>query len=127
MTNKIRNFASDFRRRKTLVDIPNRRSLKINFYIMKQQLSIKGEALNASQAGMLEVEQFLVENYLFRSNVLNGKVEFANKSKEGEAGEFRTLTQPALNSIILRAKREDVCDQWPVQKENQLQVQEVMK
>ena len=77
---------------------------------MKERLSIKGEALNASQAGMLEVEQFLVENYLFRINVLNGKAEFANKSKEGEAGEFRTLTQPALNSIILRAKREDVGD-----------------
>ena len=59
---------------------------------------------------MLEVEQFLVENYLFRNNVLNGKVEFANQPAEGQEPEFRTLTQAALNSIILRAKREDVCE-----------------
>ena len=83
--------------------------LKNNF-TMKEKLTIKGEAVNASKAGMLEVEQFLVENYLFRNNVLNGKVEFANQPKEGEAAEFRTLTQPALNSIILRAKREDICE-----------------
>ena len=77
---------------------------------MKEKLTIKGEAVNASKAGMLEVEQFLVENYLFRSNVLNGKVEFANQPAEGQEPAFRTLTQAALNSIILRAKREDVCE-----------------
>ena len=77
---------------------------------MKKKLTINGEALNASKAGMLEVEQFLVENYLFRNNVLNGKVEFANQPAEGQEPEFRTLTQAALNSIILRAKREDVCE-----------------
>ena len=75
---------------------------------MKEKLTIKGEAVNASKAGMLEVEQFLVENYLFRSNVLNGKVEFANQPAEGQEPAFRTLTQAALNSIILRAKREGV-------------------
>ena len=77
---------------------------------MKEKLTIKGEAVNASKAGMLEIEQFLVENYLFRNNVLNGKVEFANQPAEGQEPEFRTLTQAALNSIILRAKREDVCE-----------------
>ena len=77
---------------------------------MKKKLTINGEALNASKAGMLEVVQFLVENYLFRNNVLNGKVEFAGKPEEGQEPEFRTLTQAALNSIILRAKREDVCE-----------------
>ena len=77
---------------------------------MKKKLTINGEALNASKAGMLEVEQFLVENYLFRNNVLNGKVEFAGKPEVGQEPEFRTLTQAALNSIILRAKREDVCE-----------------
>ena len=77
---------------------------------MKEKLTINGEAVNASKAGMLEVEQFLVENYLFRNNVLNGKVEFANQPAEGQEPEFRTLTQAALNSIILRAKREDVCE-----------------
>ena len=42
--------------------------------------------------------------------VLNGKVEFANQPAEGQEPEFRTLTQAALNSIILRAKREDICE-----------------
>ena len=77
---------------------------------MKEKITINGEAVNASKTGMLEVEQFLVENYLFRNNVLNGKVEFANQPAEGQEPEFRTLTQAALNSIILRAKREDVCE-----------------
>ena len=64
----------------------------------------------ASTAGVLAVELFLQENYLFRNNVLNGKVEFANKPQEGLEAEFRTLTQQALNSIILRAKREDIAE-----------------
>ncbi len=75
---------------------------------MKTKLQINGEAIPASQEGMLDVELFLQENYLFRNNVLNGKMEFVNKSKDGEKAEFRTLTQQALNSIILRAKREGV-------------------
>ena len=75
---------------------------------MKTKLQINGEAIPASQEGMLDVELFLQENYLFHNNVLNGKVEFVNKSKDGKKAEFRTLTQQALNSIILRAKREGV-------------------
>ena len=77
---------------------------------MKTKLQINGEAIPASQEGMLDVELFLQENYLFRNNVLNGKVEFANQPAEGQEPEFRTLTQAALNSIILRAKREDICE-----------------
>ena len=77
---------------------------------MKEKLCINGEAVPASTAGVLAVELFLQENYLFRNNVLNGKVEFANKPKEGLEAEFRTLTQQALNSIILRAKREDIAE-----------------
>ena len=77
---------------------------------MKEKLCINGEAVPASTAGVLAVELFLQENYLFRNNVLNGKVEFANKPQEGLEAEFRTLTQQALNSIILRAKREDIAE-----------------
>lgn len=77
---------------------------------MSNQLLVNGEAMNASLEGMLEAEQFLSENYLFRRNVLNGKVEFATKQEGEEPSEFRTLTQQALNSIILRAKREDICN-----------------
>lgn len=70
---------------------------------------IKEDAMNASQQGMLEVELFLNENYLFRRNVLRGKVEFKNKSDRPEA-EWRVLTKTAKKSIILRAKREQVCE-----------------
>ncbi len=77
---------------------------------MKENLQVNGEAMEASLKGMLAAEQFLNDNYLFRRNVLNGKVEFATKPAEGEAPKYRPLTQQALNSIVLRAKREDICD-----------------
>jgi hypothetical protein len=72
---------------------------------------VNGEAMTASQENVLVVEQFLAESYLFRRNILNGKVEFAKKSEEdGAEPAYRPLTQEALNSIILRAKREDICE-----------------
>ena len=77
---------------------------------MKKELLINGGALNAPVFSALAAEQFLTENYSFRRNQLNGKVEFATKSPEGQASDYRPLTQEALNSIILRAKREDICE-----------------
>ena len=73
------------------------------------------EALTASQKGALVVESFLQENYLFRFNVLNGKVEFVTKSAVDDVpadddAAWRPLTERALKSIIIRAKREDVCE-----------------
>ena len=79
-----------------------------------------GEALAASQEATLVIELFLNENYRFRRNVLNGKVEFAimpkgtgaslsSASKEADL-DFRPLTQAALNSIVIRAKREQVLE-----------------
>ena len=53
---------------------------------------------------MLVIEQFLIDNYLFRRNVLNGKVEF--KPKADTSADYRPLTQEALNSIIIHALRE---------------------
>ena len=76
----------------------------------KNELLIQGETLGASQTGMLEVEMFLHENYMFRRNVLNGKVEFANKPQDGVEAIWKTLTQGAINSIVIRAKREQVCE-----------------
>jgi hypothetical protein len=38
---------------------------------------INGEELDASLETTLAIEQFLSENYRFRRNLLNGKVEFA--------------------------------------------------
>ena len=41
---------------------------------MSKELTILGETLGDSQKGMLEVEQFLNDNYRFRFNELSGKV-----------------------------------------------------
>ena len=76
---------------------------------MNKELTILGETLGASQKGMLEVEQFLNDNYLFRFNELSGKVEFVTLPC-GEKPVWRVLTQKALNSIIIHAKRERVCE-----------------
>lgn len=71
---------------------------------------INGEAMNAALETTLAVELFLNENYAFRRNELNGKVEFMNKpSNEAESKKlseetWRPLTQEVLNSIIRRAK-----------------------
>ena len=79
-----------------------------------------GKALGANMLGALCVESFLKENYLLRRNELSGKVEFAILAGDGvEPADsdtqespiiFRPLTQEALNSIILRAIREGVCE-----------------
>ena len=80
------------------------------------------ETPGVSQQGTLAIELFLNENYRFRRNILNGKVEFAILPKaapaaEGlssdfdEAGlEFRPLTPAAQNSIVIRAKREQILE-----------------
>ena len=75
---------------------------------------MNGEAMSASQENVLVVEQFLTENYLFRRNILNGKVEFATNA-EGDNAEpvYRPLTQEALNSIVLRALREEITEGNP--------------
>ena len=86
---------------------------------MSKELTIQGEALGASRETTLAIELFLNDNYLFRRNVLNGKVEFlrlvGNKRAELErstkpAEDYRPLTPEALNSIIRRAKKEDICE-----------------
>jgi predicted P-loop ATPase len=64
---------------------------------------------------MLAVESFLQEHYQFRFNVLNGKVEFVTKSAADDVtadndDAWRPLTERALNSIIIQAKSEDVCE-----------------
>ena len=74
---------------------------------MTENFSLPAETPGASQGGTLEIEQFLMENYRFRRNILNGKVEFATLPK---ADDYRPLTQAALNSIVIRAKREDVLE-----------------
>ena len=77
---------------------------------MEKNLLINGETLGASQEGMLAIELYLISHYLFRRNVLNGKVEFAVKTAEEQEPQWKPLTQSALNSIIIRAKRDDICE-----------------
>jgi len=80
---------------------------------MSKELLVNGEAMNASLEGMLVVEQFLVENYLFRRNILNRKTEFATQKDGSQTSDYRPLTQEALNSIILRAKRQEIAEGNP--------------
>ena len=78
--------------------------------------SRRGQTLNAHTESLLLIEQYLTDNYLFRRNELNGKVEFAiiKTDEQGLGVEdnppFRPLTQEALNSIVIRAKREEICE-----------------
>ncbi len=75
---------------------------------MSENLNSHSETLAVSQETALNTELFLQDHYLFRRNMLNGKVEFA--TLPAEVPVYRTLTQEALNSIIIRAKREGVCE-----------------
>ena len=71
---------------------------------------------NAQTEKALAIEQYLTDSYLFRRNELNGKLEFAviQKDENGNGVEetppFRPLTQEALNSIVIRAKRDQICE-----------------
>ena len=84
---------------------------------MNENLLTKGETAQVSQVEILVVKEFLTGNYLFRRNILNGKVEFADRPK-GDAAElsddnqpvYRALTLEALNSIIIRAKIEQILE-----------------
>ena len=72
---------------------------------MESKLKNQIEAVQASSGGLFIVEQFLQDNYLFRRNVLSGKVEFSTLPAVGEPV-YRELTPEAEMSIIIRARRE---------------------
>ena len=76
---------------------------------MSNKFTINGETVAASQEGVLAIELFLNDNYRFRRNVLNGKVEFS-ALPETEGDTWRPLTQEALNSIMLKAEREHIME-----------------
>ena len=76
---------------------------------MNRNLRINGETVAVSQQEPLMIELFLNDNYRFRRNILNGKVELFTLP-EGEDVFWRPLTQEAINSIILRAERENVLE-----------------
>ncbi|MBP5213703.1 MAG: DUF3874 domain-containing protein [Bacteroidales bacterium] len=74
------------------------------------------ETSKASQEGALAIELFLMSNYRFRRNILNGKVEYANLTNADDAeatpveSDFKPLSPTVLNSIVIRAKREQVLE-----------------
>ena len=70
----------------------------------EKSLVVVEQPQNVQTQSVLIIEQFLNDNYLFRRNVLSGKVEF--KVRTELTADFRPLTQEALNSIIIRALRE---------------------
>ena len=76
---------------------------------MNQKILVNGETLGDSQEGMLAIELYLTTHYLFRRNVLSGKVEYAVRPAESQDPQWEILTQPAINSIIIRAKRDNIC------------------
>ena len=88
---------------------------------MKKTLKLNGEA-SASQQGFLEAESFLNENYQFRRNVLRGVVEYVKLPVEGEP-DWLVLDEEDLNSIIIHAMREDVCEKGNPQTDIKLLVQ----
>ena len=70
----------------------------------QKSLAVVEQPQNVQTKSVLIIEQFLNDNYLFRRNVLNGKVEFTVRADS--SADYRPLTQEALNSIIIRALRE---------------------
>ena len=57
---------------------------------------------------VFETESFLQENYEFRRNILSGKTEV--RPTESSDDKWIILTTEVLNSIILRAKKEEIGD-----------------
>ena len=80
---------------------------------MKEIINNSNSTMNEHETStnVLSIEVFLNERYLFRHNVLNGKTEFAKRAEDGSVEEYRVLTQKALNSILIQAKREDVFEE----------------
>jgi predicted P-loop ATPase len=77
---------------------------------MTSKTFMAGEKPEKTQQEMLDAELFLKENYLFRRNELNRKVEYATLPYgEDMMPHWQPLTENALNSIVLQAKREQVC------------------
>ena len=78
-------------------------------------ITINRESLGASLQNSLAVEQFLSDNYQFRRNVLNGKVEYRTISTEQADYQqvWRALTPEAVNSIVRKAKQENITKNSP--------------
>ena len=67
------------RRLKNTLEKRDSKTYYSNYFlsIMDSKKTFTGETSEVSQQGTLAIEMFLNENYRFRRNMLNGKVEFA--------------------------------------------------
>ena len=65
------------------------------------------------QNAVFLIECFLQENFEFRRNALSGKVEFRKVAENDETAGWRVLTPEMLNSIVRKAKLEDIVDGSP--------------
>lgn len=65
------------------------------------------------QNAVFLIECFLQENYEFRRNALSGKVEFRKVAENDETAGWRVLTPEVLNTIVRKAKLEDIVDGSP--------------
>ena len=59
------------------------------------------------------IECYLQEYYEFRRNALSGKAEFKMVTEDDKAAKWKVLTTEALNSIVRKAKKEDIVDGSP--------------
>ena len=64
------------------------------------------ETPGASQEGTLAIELFLMENYRFRRNILNGKVEFAVLPKADNKAEGNTVDN--LDSLSIASEEAEL-------------------
>ena len=65
------------------------------------------------QNAVFLIECFLQENFEFRRNALSGKVEFRKVAENDETAGWRVLTPEMLNSIVRKAKLEDIVEGSP--------------
>ena len=71
------------------------------------------KSLSDAQGAVYLVECFLHENYEFRRNVLSGKTEFRKKTDDDKTQEWSVLTFEAMNSIVRKAKMENISKKSP--------------
>ncbi len=76
---------------------------------MNKVTAFNCESPGGSREGILAIEQYLRDNYLFRRNILNGKVEFTTLPA-AEPLQYRPLTKEAVNSVVLKAKRDQMLE-----------------
>lgn len=86
---------------------------------MAEELSIGNTAQNC-RGSALDADEFLEQNYRFRRNVLSDKVEHRLIEESDE--KFQTLTSKALNSIVLRSRREGFTGKNDISKDLKLLV-----